>query len=85
MGGTVAGGDQAVAGGQELDSTQEVEGAGGVAGVISPHQQATLGMLPRGSHLQPALCDPEDRSLLRNPVQTLTEGQPSRLQAGNSP
>ena len=49
-----------------------------------PQQRATLGMLPRGRCPQPALCVPEGHSLLRNPVQTLTQRQPPRPWIGHS-
>ena len=49
-----------------------------------PQQRAALGMLPRGGCPQPAPCDPEGGSLLRNPVQTLTQRQPPRLWTGHS-
>ena len=70
-------GNWAVISSQKVEGAQEVEGIEGVTQGIPSHWWATLGMLPRGRCLQPAPCNPEGGSLLRNPVQTLnTEATP---------
>ena len=81
MGGMAAGGDQAVASGQEVEGAPGVEGIGRVAGgyplASGPPWECCQ---EAGTFSQPhATCNPEGRSLLRTPVQTLTEITPKTM------